>query len=71
MTLHHPEFTIDPSHKDTRRHRDSGSAYTVCFSPKETILLLDQENVVYTFTGVLNSQIIHSIIEMYNHISQN
>ncbi|MCE7734356.1 MAG: molybdopterin-guanine dinucleotide biosynthesis protein B [Candidatus Heimdallarchaeota archaeon] len=41
--MHHAEFTIDPSYKDTRRHRNAGSNYTVCFSPKETIVLLNEE----------------------------
>jgi molybdopterin-guanine dinucleotide biosynthesis protein MobB len=41
--MHHAEFTVDPSHKDTRRHRNAGSNYTVCFSPKETILLINEE----------------------------
>lgn len=41
--MHHAEFTVDPAYKDTRRHRNAGSKYTVCFSPKETILLINEE----------------------------
>ncbi|OLS21891.1 MAG: Molybdopterin-guanine dinucleotide biosynthesis adapter protein, partial [Candidatus Heimdallarchaeota archaeon LC_2] len=41
--MHHAEFTVDPSYKDTRRHRNSGSVYTVCYAPNETILLINEE----------------------------
>ncbi len=41
--IHHPQFTIDPAGKDTRRHRDAGAIYTVCAAPKETAILIDRE----------------------------
>lgn len=41
--MHHPEFTIDPAGKDSRKHRDAGAIYTVCAAPKETAILINKE----------------------------
>lgn len=42
--MHHPEFTIDPAGKDSRKHRDAGAIFTVCAAPKETAILINKEH---------------------------
>ncbi|MCE7735713.1 MAG: hypothetical protein GPJ54_12595 [Candidatus Heimdallarchaeota archaeon] len=51
---------------------ESNKVYLEQFEPRvsPTIFVIDNLEVIYSVTGVLNSKIVHSILEMYRHLSQ-
>lgn len=51
---------------------ESNKEYLEKFEPRvsPTIFVIDNAEEIYSFAGVLNSKIVHSILEMYRHLTQ-
>ncbi|MHA2294530.1 MAG: molybdopterin-guanine dinucleotide biosynthesis protein B [Candidatus Hodarchaeales archaeon] len=63
--MHHPDITIDPSAKDSQRHRQAGALFTLCFAPKETALIIkrDKRDTIETVHDFLklSTQVLPSV----------
>jgi len=51
---------------------ESNREYIKKFEPRvsPTIIVINNAELIYSYVGVLNSQIVNSIIEMYQHLSR-
>lgn len=62
----------DPELLEINIAHESNKKYLEKFEPKisPTIMILDNTQIIYAFAGVLNSKIVHSILDIYRHLSQ-